>query len=200
MKLVEVECGFCGAKVQKKEKHIKYATNKGQTVFYCSLKCVSSKKGTTLESCFTCSKDITRTTSAKTRSKSGRFYCSKHCATIQNNKTYRSGPNNPNWIHGLRVRNQKPGDACEGCGDLRYFLLLTHHKDKNRQNNNPNNWEKICYNCHVLRHLRLSGTRIVVDWNVLTSPAIKDLLSQGLAQRKSASPGTKRLQVRALRP
>lgn len=41
---------------------------------------------------------------------------------------------------------------CERCGfgDLR--VLIIHHKDRNRKNNNRMNLEVICPNCHFLEH------------------------------------------------
>lgn len=44
---------------------------------------------------------------------------------------------------------------CECCGEKRGFLLQVHHKDHDR-NNNPldgSNWEILCANCHITRHL-----------------------------------------------
>jgi len=48
----------------------------------------------------------------------------------------------------LRIR----GNKCERCGFGKYQILEIHHKDKNRNNNNLDNLEIICPNCHSEDH------------------------------------------------
>lgn len=52
----------------------------------------------------------------------------------------------------LRLLNQR-GRVCERCGYNKYEILQVHHKDKNRDNNELNNLELICPNCHYEEHL-----------------------------------------------
>lgn len=44
---------------------------------------------------------------------------------------------------------------CEICGEPAEHV---HHKDKNRQNDEPNNLMVLCRPCHVEQHLRLAFT------------------------------------------
>lgn len=44
------------------------------------------------------------------------------------------------------------GKACERCGYKEFRILQTHHKDRNRSNNDINNLELICPNCHFEEH------------------------------------------------
>lgn len=43
--------------------------------------------------------------------------------------------------------------SCE-CGVSEKYLLQIHHKDGNNDNNNSDNLEIMCANCHIRRHLR----------------------------------------------
>jgi Zn finger protein HypA/HybF involved in hydrogenase expression len=48
----------------------------------------------------------------------------------------------------LKVR----GFECERCGYKKYEILQIHHKDRDRGNNNLDNLELICPNCHYEEH------------------------------------------------
>ena len=48
--------------------------------------------------------------------------------------------------------SQARGRTCEKCGHDRYEILEVHHKDRNRENNNLDNLELICPNCHAEEH------------------------------------------------
>ncbi|MDP3997718.1 MAG: HNH endonuclease [bacterium] len=48
----------------------------------------------------------------------------------------------------LRIR----GEKCERCNYDKREILQVHHKDGNRQNNEINNLEIICPNCHYEEH------------------------------------------------
>lgn len=43
-------------------------------------------------------------------------------------------------------------DKCEHCNIDNIILLLIHHIDRDRENNNPSNLQTLCYNCHRLVH------------------------------------------------
>ena len=43
-------------------------------------------------------------------------------------------------------------DKCEICDLNDKRLLVIHHKDRDRDNNNPSNLQTTCYNCHRLIH------------------------------------------------
>ena len=44
------------------------------------------------------------------------------------------------------------GGICERCGYSKKEVLHLHHKDRNRNNNDPSNLELICPNCHYEEH------------------------------------------------
>ena len=44
------------------------------------------------------------------------------------------------------------GNKCERCGFEKYEILQIHHKDKDRDNNELENLELICPNCHSEEH------------------------------------------------
>ncbi len=53
----------------------------------------------------------------------------------------------------LKIRLLKiRGTSCEKCGYDKQEILQIHHKDKNKNNNNINNLELICPNCHFEKH------------------------------------------------
>lgn len=57
------------------------------------------------------------------------------------------------YQRGLKIRLLKErGYKCEKCDYRRYEILQVHHKDKNRKNNNLENLELICPNCHYEEH------------------------------------------------
>ena len=53
----------------------------------------------------------------------------------------------------LKIRLlEKRGKICERCGYARYEILQVHHRDRNRRNNDLENLELICPNCHYEEH------------------------------------------------
>lgn len=84
--------------------------------------------------------------------------CSRACA----NK-HRAGmkyklhdPRKDNVVHfkSLKLRLLKSRvNSCTKCGYYRIEILQIHHKDRNRENNNLDNLELICPNCHFEEHL-----------------------------------------------
>ena len=82
--------------------------------------------------------------------------CSRRCANI-----HRTGiqykMNRPRdkvkYNRGLKIRLIKEkGKQCEKCEYKVYEVLQVHHKDRNRNNNDMNNLELICPNCHAEEH------------------------------------------------
>jgi hypothetical protein len=55
-----------------------------------------------------------------------------------------------------------------GCGEDKRYLLLAHHINGNHNDNNSDNLELTCFNCHAKRHLRQTETGWVVDYSALT--------------------------------
>lgn len=53
-----------------------------------------------------------------------------------------------------RALNEQSGEPkCNRCSQkLPKSVLQVHHKDRNRENNNINNLEVLCPNCHMMEH------------------------------------------------
>lgn len=152
--MIKKVCIVCGKELLIKRWH----ANKGWGK-YCSKRCQAKAqiKGRWL-ACDYCGKDIYRTPKDFKRSKSNKFFCSVGCHCSWENKYKRCGENAPNWITGrtsYRALLKRCGkvEKCSVCGIDDKRLLVVHHCDSNRKNNNPENLEWLCRNCHCLAHL-----------------------------------------------
>ncbi len=137
------ECLICKKKIYKRPKEI--LNNKNRV--FCSMSCygISCRKE---KPCLVCGKPILSGENKKT--------CSRGCS----NK-HRTGIkykiNRPRDkvkdLRALKTRllNAK-GKTCEKCGYDVYQILEIHHKDRNRNNNELNNLELLCPNCHTTKH------------------------------------------------
>jgi hypothetical protein len=83
--------------------------------------------------------------------------CSKNCANINRaGIKYKIGRPRDNIKnqYALKLRLiEKRGDVCERCDYNKTDILQIHHKDRDRSNNNLENLELICLNCHYEEHL-----------------------------------------------
>ena len=82
--------------------------------------------------------------------------CSRTCANINRaGIKYKIGSprDKVKSQQALKVRLVKErGVICERCGYNKLEILQVHHKDRNRLNNDLNNLELICPNCHYEEH------------------------------------------------
>jgi len=82
--------------------------------------------------------------------------CSRYCAN-KHRKGIKYKSNSPKdkvktqRLLKIRLLRRK-GNKCERCGFGKYQILQIHHKDKNRDNNNLDNLELLCPNCHCEEH------------------------------------------------
>ena len=157
MKCKQVVCEYCDKIFDKEIKKINWSTKKGWRT-YCSKKCQDLDKITSeIINCAICGKKTTKVQAEIKRSKSGKLFCSKHCATIFNNTMYKSGINHPNYKNGdksyrdlaFALKEVK----CEMCDYCNKDILQVHHKDKNRKNNAIDNLEILCPTHHWEKHL-----------------------------------------------
>lgn len=69
---------------------------------------------------------------------------------------HKSGDSHPGWKNGSSPKYYRNlgfsihGNLCELCGGE---AILIHHKDENRQNNDPMNLQPLCRSCHQKTHL-----------------------------------------------
>jgi 5-methylcytosine-specific restriction endonuclease McrA len=101
-----------------------------------------------IKQCLCCGKDF----KTENRASNEQVTCSRACS----NTYFRSGKNNGNFVDGAsnyRVKAFKHySPICVRCGFSNILALEVHHKDKNRQNNDLENLEILCANCHTIEH------------------------------------------------
>lgn len=129
---------------------------------YCSKKCAelaSRKKIKVI--CKNCEKDFYRVISKTKRSKHGYQFCSRDCK----DKAQQIGGTCPEIrpAHYGNYKKQKKS-ICNDCGETKLFLLIEHHKDGNRKNDELKNKEIVCMNCHAKRHLVIKNN----EWTYST--------------------------------
>ncbi|MCK4918159.1 MAG: hypothetical protein KAS02_00015 [Candidatus Pacebacteria bacterium] len=146
------KCEICNKRFQTK---LSYVVN-GQGRF-CSVKCrgISLRKGKEIK-CFLCGKLSYKSKVNLSRSKSGKFFCSKSCQTKWRNQEF-IGPKHANWNGGRSsyksvLSRNKVSKVCKLCGNNDERVMAVHHLDKNRYNNNIENLVWLCHNCHHLVH------------------------------------------------
>ncbi len=138
------KCIICGKGIYRRPFEIEKNKNK----FFCSASCYGINCRKEIH-CLSCGKKIL--------SGFGKRTCSRACA----NK-YRTGikyhigspRDKVKSQYFLKARLLKVrGLKCERCSYDKYKILQVHHKDRNRDNNDLNNLELICPNCHYEEHI-----------------------------------------------
>ncbi len=151
--MADAICSVCRKVFYAKPSHLKRSWGK-----YCSITCRtrSQFKGK-LVKCFTCGKEIYRSLKDLRSSISGNYFCSRSCQTIWRNKILFSAENHANWKFGKsayrRILDSTGREKiCTLCKIKDTRVLIVHHIDKNRENNNVKNLTWLCQNCHSLVH------------------------------------------------
>ncbi len=147
-----VSCRICSKSFDIKPSHQKLGWGK-----YCSTICRAKGqlKGKDFF-CEICNKEFYRSPSKIKHSKGGHFFCSKSCQIIWRNSFF-SGEKHPNWTGGITIyreilqRSQRE-QRCVSCGSMDKRVLIAHHIDHNRKNNDLENLIWVCLNCHHLIH------------------------------------------------
>jgi len=135
----EAECVQCNKKY----------TSRGPRSSYCSTVCKEKSrpdKQKTKFVCQFCDDEFLR----RAANNAGKF-CSRRCSgmwVIANGKK--------NYVY--RAFLYKP-HKCNRCGIDDYQLLCVHHRDQNRKNNDIENLEILCANCHYRIHWGKGKTR-----------------------------------------
>jgi predicted nucleic acid-binding Zn ribbon protein len=139
-----INCIICNKPIYRRPQQIKF---NGRRVF-CGSSCygISQRKEIL---CIVCGTPIMAGLNKKT--------CSKNCANINRaGIKYKIGRPRDNIKnqYALKLRLiEKRGDVCERCDYNKTDILQIHHKDRDRSNNNLENLELICLNCHYEEHL-----------------------------------------------
>ena len=138
---IKTNCQICG----KEFEHISSRCNKAK---YCSRRCYHKAqylKGSVEYICRHCSKRFRGSPSHK------RKYCSKACVNKAGREIWK-----PRFstVRKTMVR-RKMINECARCGFKTFPKILgIHHKDRNRLNNELNNLEVLCPNCHSIEHAK----------------------------------------------
>ena len=154
LKAIRITCENCKEEFLARE----YLFKKNK-VKYCSVKCSNSAKINQTELiCGMCKNEFSRNEYRANKTKSGLNFCSRECKDksqiIENNIVLVHPDHYNTGITTYRFRAFKHYDnKCNKCGYDKYpELLHVHHKDKNRKNNEINNLEILCQNCHAETH------------------------------------------------
>lgn len=148
-----VNCQICQKAFYAKPRHLKIGWGR-----FCSRECQSrGRMNGFFVQCTNCKKRIYRTPKHLKHSKGNNFFCDRSCLAIWKNERVLIGEKHPNWKHGENAyRNiMKRSDVtplCKSCNTKDTRVLLVHHIDKNRKNNNLENLMWLCHNCHFLVH------------------------------------------------
>lgn len=143
---------------------------------YCSLKCLGLNnrfRNTKVVECANCKINFNKRISELDKSKSGFYFCTRGCKDnaqkiggikeiMPDHYGTRITPHSIKFIKGIDK------SCCTDCGEKRKYLLVVHHIDSDRTNNDTTNLEIVCSNCHLKRHLDLSGEEPCVNYKCLT--------------------------------
>lgn len=148
-KLVLINCDCCGKEFYKRQQHINGNARIGYKN-YCSTECVKISRDTRIEMpCGVCGKLVKRKKSEISASKSGQVFCSTSCSASR-----QKGKDNGNYKNGTgSYRRAVEIKKCYFCDYSEPKVLIVHHKDGNRKNNEPDNLVVLCRNCHREVHL-----------------------------------------------
>lgn len=114
---------------------------------FCSIACygIACRKE---HPCIVCGRPIRSGLNKKT--------CSRSCANKNRSGIKYTGRRLKDKVISLRLLKirllKSRGKNCERCKYDKYEILQIHHRDKNRNNNDLNNLELICPNCHSEEH------------------------------------------------
>lgn len=149
---VRVNCKHCGNQFTAKPSHVSRGFGK-----FCSRTCSSLSQRTGKQvACHVCGSVVYRIPKDLSQSKSGKFFCNKHCQTVWRNQLY-IGEKHANWIHGRAayrsvLSRAKMQRICVLCKTSDARVLAVHHIDRDRANNTLKNLAWLCHNCHFLVH------------------------------------------------
>lgn len=167
-------CPICNASYHARPAELKRGNAK-----YCSLGCAGRAKtlATAPKSpncqCQTCGSNFYRSDS-KRKNRHGYQFCSRTCKDkaqrldgLAKLHPPHYGTGNGEYSYRKILMNARPLIGCERCGYAQVLQIIhVHHRDRDKSNNDPDNLEWLCPNCHEAEHFKAgdgkwgSGDRI----------------------------------------
>lgn len=156
IRCLERNCLFCGKLFQAPVKHINYGGGK-----YCSRRC-SGRSANPVKIhepnvvCAYCNKEFYITPSHLSKSKSGLYFC---CRQHKDTASRIGGieaiqPDHYGKADRMNYREIALREYPAICMRCKFDkVIVVHHKDRDRSNNELSNLEILCPNCHALEHL-----------------------------------------------
>lgn len=137
-----------------REFHIKPAMVRRGGGKHCSRVCREEARSGKVIPCHWCSKKVYK--SRKYIWNTGYLFCSKKCSLAYLASSHLQ-ENHPNWTGGkhsyrTNLKRLAMKASCELCAVLDIEILVVHHIDCNRNNNQISNLAWLCHNCHFLVH------------------------------------------------
>jgi hypothetical protein len=148
----------------------------------CSAECRDKSVKKVKVYCACCNKEFAKYPSKIANSKSGLHFCTRACKDKSQklDGIKEIWPSHYGTSTGQEVCRRffaKLGiPKCEDCGEDKTYLLSVHHKDGNRYNNSESNFEVLCFNCHVKRHLKNVDGKLIYCTKALTPREILDIV------------------------
>ena len=138
------KCAICSKEIYRRPVQIKESGGKS----YCGQACfgISCRRE---QPCIVCNKLIL--------SSGHRITCSRGCSNIYRigikYKIGRPKKDKAEEVRSIKIKLLAArGEKCERCGYCKIEVLQVHHRDRNSRNNDLNNLELICPNCHFEDH------------------------------------------------
>lgn len=158
MPKVNRSCERCGDFFDAEESEVKRGRGR-----FCGLSCSSSRlrpsgrRRSSVE-CAYCKKKFEKTYSQKKKSKSGLFFCTRsHKDAAQRIGGIREimPGHYGTTLTRYRVKALREiSVVCNRCGyDEEKRILVVHHKNHDREDNDISNLEILCPNCHAIHHI-----------------------------------------------
>lgn len=166
-----VDCPICNSQFIRRAKVSPGKVKK----ICCSRECHSQYRARhkALVNCASCQKEFPKRRSDLKKSKSGLFFCSIQCK----NKEHKTGGLIAPEHYGLskksgtlywEIASKNNLIECVVCKLDCKALLVVHHIDGCRENNNLENLEFLCHTHHALRHMKIKKGKWVYDTRFLT--------------------------------